>query len=448
MAVIDARAAAQAHLVPHFTSAAMWSEDRWPMLDRGEGAYVWTTDGVRYLDGLSGLFCNNLGHGRTDLVEAMAAQAARLPFGPCWGMTHTAAAAAADAVTGYGPDGLDRVFFVSSGSEAVESAMKLARCFHVANGEPQRTTVVARRWAYHGTTLGALSATGIPKLRAPFEPMLRGVVHAPTTREVDDPAAALEAVVLEAGPETVSMVLAEPVQNGGGAIVPPDGYWAELRRICDRHGILLCADEVITGFGRIGAPFASERFGIRPDLATFAKGVTSAYVPMGGVLASSAVVDTVDRSPMGAFLHGSTFGAHPVAAAVAVATIDAMRREAIPDAVRTREPALRARLDALRDAHDTVAEVRGAGFFYALELTGSRTRGIPLTAEQSAELLGGLLVSWVWEERLLIRADDRGATMLVVSPPLTSDDAVLDELTEALARVLDRVDGYVAGGLA
>jgi adenosylmethionine-8-amino-7-oxononanoate aminotransferase len=443
MASLDARMAAQAHLVPHFTSAAMWAEDQWPLLDRGEGAYVWTTDGVRYLDGLSGLFCNNLGHGRADLVHAMTAQASRLPFGPCWGMTHTAAAAAAAAVTGCSPAGLDRVFFVSSGSEAVESAMKLARCFHVANGQPERTTVVARRWAYHGTTLGALSATGIPKLRAPFEPLLRGVVHAPTTREVDDPAAALATVIDEAGPETVSMVLAEPVQNGGGAIVPPDGYWPELRRICDRHGILLCADEVITGFGRIGATFASDRFGIRPDLVTFAKGITSAYVPMGGVLATGAVVDAIEASSMGAFLHGSTFGAHPVAAAVAVATIDALEREDIPGSVGRREGALRSGLDALLAAHDCVAEVRGAGFFYALELTQSRERGIPLTDEQAADLLGGRLISWVWEERLLIRADDRGATMLVVSPPLTSDDEVLADLLESLGRVLDRVDAHV-----
>jgi adenosylmethionine-8-amino-7-oxononanoate aminotransferase len=445
MTTVGPRAAARDHLIPHFTPESIWAADQWPMLDRGEGAYVWTVDGERYLDGLSGLFCNNLGHGRADLVEAMTAQASRLPFGPCWGMTHTAAAAAADAVTGYAPDGLDRVFFVSSGSEAVESAMKLARCFHVANGEAQRTTVVARRWAYHGTTLGALSATGIPKLRAPFEPLLHNVVHAANTREVDDPARAIEDAILAAGPETVSMVLAEPVQNGGGALVPPPGYWEELRAICDRHGVLLCADEVINGFGRVGARFGSERFGARPDLMTFAKGVTSAYVPMGGVLATDALVDRITSSSMGSFLHGSTFGAHPVAAAVAVATIDALRREQIAERVREREPALRARLDALAEAHDSVGEVRGCGFFYAIELTQSRARGVALTPEQSAELLGGLLTRWIWEEHLLIRADDRGATMIVIAPPLTSDDAVLTELLDAVSRVLDRVDAYVTG---
>ncbi len=438
-----ARTAARDHLIPHFTPESIWAGDGWPMLDRGDGAYVWTVDGERFLDGLSGLFCNNLGHGRTDLVEAMAGQAARLPFGPCWGMTHTAAAAAADALTRYAPDGLDRVFFVSSGSEAVESAIKLARCFHVANGEPRRTTVVARRWAYHGTTLGALSATGIPKLRAPFEPLLHDVVHAPNTREVDDPAAALEEEILVAGPDTVSMVLAEPVQNGGGALVPPRGYWEELRRICDKHGVLLCADEVITGFGRVGARWGGERFGARADLMTFAKGVTSAYVPMGGVVTTDAVVEAITASSMGSFLHGSTFGAHPVAAAVAVATIDALERERIPDRVRRKEPALLGRLDGLAQAHDCIGEIRGCGFFYAIELTQSRAKGLALTAAQSAELLGGLLTRWIWEERLLIRADDRGATMLVIAPPLTSEESVLDELVDAVSRILDRVEAHV-----
>jgi adenosylmethionine-8-amino-7-oxononanoate aminotransferase len=443
MTLTGPRSAARQHLIPHFTPQAIWADDHWPLLDRGEGAYVWTADGERFLDGLSGLFCNNLGHGRADLVKAMTDQAARLPFAPSWGMTHNAAVAAGDAVTGFAPAGLDRVFFVSSGSEAVESAIKLARCFHVANGEPQRTTVVSRRWAYHGTTLGALAATAIPKLRAPFEPLLHGVVHAPNTRESADPARAIEDAIVAAGPDTVTMVLAEPVQNGGGALVPPAGYWEALRRICDRYGVLLCADEVITGFGRVGARFGSDRFGIRPDLMTFAKGVTSSYVPMGGVLATDAVVDPVMASSMGSFLHGSTFGAHPVAAAVAVATVTALKAERIPEQVHDREPALRARLDALVAAHDSVAEVRGCGYFYAIELTQSRSREVGLTAEQSSELLGGLLTRWIWDERLLIRADDRGATMLVIAPPLTSDEAVLTELVDAVSRILDRVDAFV-----
>jgi adenosylmethionine-8-amino-7-oxononanoate aminotransferase len=448
---------ARRHFVPHFTSSALWRGVEWPIADRGEGAYVWTRDGERYLDGLSGLFCTNLGHGRADLVAALSSQLERLAFVPSWNMTHTAAIDAAAAVAGLAPDGLDQVFFVSSGSEAVESALKLARCHHLARGDHDRTKVIARRWSYHGNTLGALSVTGVPKLRAPFEPMLfDGVVHAPNTRQAslgttspEEAAArsaqAIEDAIVEAGPESVSVVVAEPVQNGGGAIVPPPGYWAELRRICDRYGVLLCADEVICGFGRLGAAFGSDRFGAEPDMLTFAKGVTSAYVPMGGVVARGEIVDAVADSELGSFVHGATFGAHPAAAAVAVANIDAMVREHVFDHVAEQEPSLRQGLDDLLGSHDSVREIRGCGFFYAIDLTRSRARGLELTAEQSQALLGGMLTRWVWDEKLLIRADDRGATMLVIAPPLICGAAELSELLERLSNVLDRVDAYVAG---
>jgi adenosylmethionine-8-amino-7-oxononanoate aminotransferase len=449
------RDVARRHLVPHFTPSTLWQEHDWPVVERGERAHVWTTDGRRYLDGLSGLFCTNLGHGRADLVAAMTEQAGRLAFASSWGMTHSAAIEAAAAVAGYAPDGLDRVFFVSTGSEAVESAVKLARCHHVARGETARTKVISRRWAYHGTTLGALAITGVPRLRAPFEDILSDdVVHVANTAEVArlvaDPervaheaALAVEDAIVAAGPETVSMVIAEPVQNGGGAIVPPAGYWSELRRICDRHGVLLCADEVICAFGRLGASFGSERVGARPDLVTFAKGVTSAYVPMGGVIATDEVMETITESPLGSFLHGSTFGAHPVAAATAVATIEALRSEEVPEHVAALEPQLRAGLDALTETHDCVGEVRGCGFFYAIELVRSRERGLPLSESEARELLGGLLLRWIWEQGLLIRADDRGVTALVLAPPLICGPDELSELLEKVSAVLDRVSAHL-----
>jgi adenosylmethionine-8-amino-7-oxononanoate aminotransferase len=452
------RDAARRHLIPHFTQSALWHEVDWPLAERGEGAYVWTSDGTRYLDGLSGLFCTNLGHGRADLVAAMAEQAGTLPYVPSWNMTHAAAVEAAEAVARFAPAGLDQVFFVSSGSEAVDSAMKLARCHHVARGEAERTKVIARRWAYHGTTLGALAATGVPRLRAPFEPMLfDGVVHVANTAEVRATAGspadharlaadAVERAILDAGPETVSMVIVEPVQNGGGAIVPPTGYWAELRRICDRHGVLLCADEVICAFGRLGAPFGSDRVGAAPDLVTFAKGATSAYAPMGGVVARRSVVEAIADSPLGSFVHGSTFGAHPVAAAVAVANIRALEEEHVVDRVIGLEGVLRTGLDALAAAHDTVHEVRGCGFFYAIELARSRERGLALTEDQARDLLGGRLTRWIWDERLLIRADDRGATSLVLAPPLICGAAELAELLDGVSGVLDRVDAHLAAG--
>jgi adenosylmethionine-8-amino-7-oxononanoate aminotransferase len=259
-------------------------------------------------------------------------------------------------------------------------------------------------------------------------------------------AEAVERAILDAGPETVSMVIAEPVQNGGGAIVPPTGYWAELRRICDRHGVLLCADEVICAFGRLGAAFGSDRVAAAPDLVTFAKGVTSAYVPMGGVVARRSVVEAIADSPLGSFVHGSTFGAHPVAAAVAVANIRALEAEHIVDRVIGLEGLLRTGLDALAAAHDTVREVRGCGFFYAIELARSRERGLPLTEDQARDLLGGRLTRWIWDEHLLVRADDRGATSLVLAPPLICGEAELAELLDGVSGVLDRVDAHLAAG--
>jgi adenosylmethionine-8-amino-7-oxononanoate aminotransferase len=452
----DERARARRHLVPHFTKRAGWRQADFPVVDRGEGVWVWDTEGNRYLDGLSGLFCTNLGHGRADLVAAATEQMTRLAYEPSWGLTHTAAVEAAEAIAGIAPAGLDAVFFVSSGSEAVESAVKLARSFHLANGDPRRTGIIARQWAYHGTTLGALAVTGVPRMRAPFVPLLfDGVRHVANTLGTQDASPSevaslacvreVEQAILAAGPENVSLVIAEPVQNGRGALVPPDGYWAALRAICDRHGVLLCADEVISGFGRVGTWFGSERVGAAPDLVTFAKGATSGYAPLGGVLTSGRLAEAIEASPMGGFVHGATFGAHPMAAAVATATVRAMRDEGVVDHVASLQGHLAAGLAGLLDAHDAVGEVRGTGFFHAIELVGSRRAGRPLSDTQSAELLGGLLTRWVWDEGLLVRADDRGATMLVVAPPLVSTADELDELLARLDRVLARVDAHVAG---
>src|SRR5829696_2232982 len=448
---------ARRHLVPHFTKRAGWRDAEFPIVERGEGVWVWDRDGRRYLDGLSGLFCTNLGHGRKDLAAAAAEQMATLAFTPTWGLTHQSAIDAAEAIAGVAPAGLDEVFFVSSGSEAVESVIKLARSYHLANGDAQRTKIIAREWAYHGTTLGALSVTGVPRMRAPFMSMLfDGVRHVPGTigATVEHPseAAALacvraveEAIIAE-GPDTVSMVIAEPLQNGRGAVVPPDGYWAALRTICDRYGVLLAADEVICGFGRLGRWFGSERVGAAPDLVTFAKGATSGYAPLGGVICRPELVAAIEGSPLGGFVHGSTFGAHPLAAALVTATVAAMRDEGVVEHVAELEDHLRERLDALVEGHDTVGERRGTGFFHAFELVGSRSAGQPLTDEQSAALLGGLLTRWVWDAGLLIRADDRGATMLVVAPPLVSTVDELDELATRLDTVLERVDAFVSSG--
>jgi len=344
----------------------------------------------------------------------------------------------------------------------VESALKFARCYHLANGDDQRHKVIAREWAYHGTSLGALALTGIPNLRDPFLPMLAGPVrHGPNTLgsclvpgqsagELPCVTAIEEAIVAE-GPETVAMVIAEPVQNGRGALVPPEGYWQELRRICDAYGVLLCADEVINSFGRLGHWFGSERFGAEPDLITFAKGVTSAYVPLGGLIARGSHVERVWDSPLAMFVHGSTFGGHPVSTAVATANMTALRDEGVLANVLENEDRLAAGLRDLMAAHACVKDVRGAGYFYAVELMRDRERGIDLTEDEFASLLpGGALDRFVREARVLVRPDSRGAAMLMISPPLVAKAEVIDDLLRRVDQVLDRVGGWLrtsGGGL-
>ena len=440
------RAAAQANLVPHYTKGTAWRGD-FPVIASGSGCYLADTDGNEYLDGLSGLFCTNLGHGRSDLAAVAMKQMEQLGFFPNWGFASPPSIEAAQLIAERAPEGLDEVFFVSTGSEAVESAIKFARNYHVARGEESRYKVIARTWAYHGTTLGALSVTGIPKVRKQFQPLLwEGVRHVPNTCDgsgaPEDPIAdwpcvlELEQAILDEGPETVSMVVAEPVQNGRGAVVPPAGYWAELRRICDEYGILLCADEVINGFGRLGDWFGSCRLGIDPDMITFAKGVTSAYQPLGGVIIRNSLVEETWDSELGMFNHGSTFGGHPVACAVAAATIKALDEEDVIGNVLANESYFQAHLDALTTKYDMIKEWRGMGYFYAVELMESRERGVELNDEDRAVLEGGQLAAFVKETGLIIRPDDRGATFLTLAPPLVANREVLDDLCVRMDRAM------------
>lgn len=440
---------ARRHLLPHFTKGKAWDHDNLGVIDRGEGCYVFDTNGVEYLDGLAGLFCTNMGHGRHDFAAAASKQMERLGFYPTWGWANPPAAEAAAMIAGYAPGDLSEVFFVSSGSEAVESVLKFARSYHVARGETERFKVISREWSYHGTTLGGLAVTGVPKFRNPFLPMLwDGVRHVRNTygdtAEELASAAAVEEMILAEGPETVAAVICEPVQNGRGGLVPPDGYWQELRRICDKYGVLLVADEVICAFGRFGHWFASERFGVVPDIISFAKGVTSAYQPLGGMIVRQPLVETVWESEMGAYMHGSTFGGHPVATAVAVANMRAIADEGIMGHVLSHEDGFRARMDALMEKHNCVKEVRGLGYFYAIELMTDREGGRELSDSQRAALQGGELASYVRDARILIRPDDRGATMLTVSPPLIADNDVLDDLASRIDQVLVRTQEFLA----
>ncbi len=443
------RSNAQKHLMPHFTKGSAWKHQSMGVIERGEGCYVYDTGGRKYLDGLAGLFCTNLGHGRMDLVQAAAEQMAQLPFYPTWGWGNPPAIEAATMIAAEAPGDLEEVFFVNSGSEAVESAVKFARSYHLSNGDDERFKVISREWSYHGTTLGGLSITGVPKFKAPFEPMLwTGTRHVRNTYgdtpDVLASAAAFEEMILAEGPETVSAIICEPVQNGRGGLVPPNGYWPELRRIADKYGVLLIADEVICAFGRFGHFFASERFNVVPDIITFAKGVTSAYQPLGGFIARIPLVESVWESPMGTYMHGATFGGHPVATAVAIANISAMRSEGIMQHVLDNEVGFRLRMDELLAKHNCLSEVRGLGYFYALELVADSETGTQLSDTQRAGLQGGGLTGMVRDAGLLIRPDDRGATMLVISPPLVADDLVLDDIQTRLDTILASTSKWIA----
>lgn len=430
------------HLALHFTSGAAWRSGDLPIFVRGDGCYVWDDTGRRVLDGLAGLFVVHIGHGRRDIVAAGSEQMLQLAYTPSWGQTHPAALDAAELITSLAPGDLEAVFFVSSGSEAVESAIKFSRQYHASQGEPQRYRVISRNLAYHGTTMGALSATGLDPIRDPFKPLLPGFHRVPNTLGFADGAAAakpVEDAIIAAGADEVAMVIAEPVQNGGGAIVPPDGYWAELRRICDEYGVLLVADEVINGFGRVGPWFGSELVGAEPDLLTFAKGVTSGYSPMGGMLIRRQLLDALVDSPNGQFTHGATWGGHPVSCAVSVANLNAMQDEDVIGNVAKYEGHFRERVDALLDTHDVVRDVRGAGYFYAIELARSRKAGVELSEDESSTLVRQVLPMLIDDADLLIRADDRGKAKLMLSPPLIADQVVIDELVAGVDQILERM---------
>lgn len=450
----DIRANAQKHLFPHFTRGAVWNDADLPVIVRGEGSYLYDDKGQRFLDGLAGLFCVNMGHGRSDIPAAATKQMEQLAYWSNWSAAHPASVEAATLIAGLAPGDLETVFFVNSGSEAVESAIKFARQYHVSQGHPERTKIISRDMSYHGTTLGALAVTGIPKLKAPFGRLMPDVLHVPHTLGETVPAGgtaadlpsvkALVAAIEAEGPETIAALFVEPVQNSRGALVPPEGYYPELRSICDRYGILMVSDEVICAYGRLGEWFGSAKYGVTPDLLTFAKGSTSGYAPLGGVLIREELAKGLLESPLaGVFTHGSTWGGHPVSTAVAVANITAMRDEDVLGNVRRLEPHFQAGLNQIRDTHPSIREWRGTGFFYAIEFTGDRNTGRELTEQQGIELVREVMPRAMREVNLITRPDDRGATMMMLSPPLVADQDVLDELLAGIDAVVTAVDAHV-----
>jgi len=434
---------ARRHLWMHFTRMGSFDEHHSvPVIVRGEGCYVYDEHGNRYLDGLSALYCVNVGHGRAELGEAALAQAKELGFYTNWSYAHPPSIELAARIAGLAPGNLNRVFFTSGGSEAVESAWKLAKAYQRAIGEKNRYKLVARNLAYHGVSMGALSATGLTPLREPFEPLTPGGIHVPNTNsyrwsEDRDPlwaADEIERAIEFEGPETVAAVILEPVQNGGGCFVPQDGYFQRVREICDRHGVLLISDEVICSWGRLGHMFGCERFGYQPDMITTAKGITSAYAPMGAVIAGDHLVEPF-LVGTAAFNHGFTFGGHPVACAVASANIDVIEREGLCENVRRNEGLFRELLDGLRDL-PIVGDVRGAGYFQAIELVRDKATKETFDDAESEHLLRGFLSGELYRRGLICRTDDRGDPIVQLSPPLIAGPAEFEEIVSILRPVL------------
>ena len=454
---------ARDHLLLHFSKPAV---DDLLILQRGEGPYVFDTNGNRYIDALSSLFCAQIGYSYgEEMATAASAQLTTLAFNTTWGTAHPAAIELAERLASVAPAGLEHVFFTGGGSEAVEAAWKLAREHFLAVGQPRRTKAIARRVAYHGVTLGALSFTGVQPFKEPFGRPAIDVTHVSNTNmfrggrgggPVGDPAAfcsqllaEAEAAILAAGPDEVAMIIAEPVQNAGGCLVAPPGYWTGLRELSDTYGILLMTDEVITGCGRLGEWIATGREGISPDLVSLAKGLTSAYAPMGAVLAAERVIAPIaERDAV--VRHGITFGGHPLSAAIARRNMEIFERDGILENVRALTPYLADRLRSLLEL-EIVGDVRGDGFFWAMELVKDDSN-VRFDKAERDELLRRFLPARLRAAGLIARADDRGDAVLQIAPPLISDKPLLDDIVSRLGDVLTDAGAHMrsrtAAGIA
>ncbi len=460
---------ARDHLWMHFARHSTFDHADIPVIVRGEGPYIWDAKGKRYLDALSGLFVSQLGHGRTELAEAAAAQARELAFMPLWSYAHPSAIELAEKVASYAPGDLNRVFFTSGGGEAVETAWKLAKNYFKLVGKPMKHKVISRAIAYHGTTQGALSITGLPLLKQQFEPLVPSTFRVPNTNFYratggstggswragsatdihsgpDHPesveafgrwAADQIAVAIEnEGPDTVAAVFLEPVQNAGGCFPPPPGYFQRVREICDDYDVLLVSDEVICAFGRLGHMFGADRFGYQPDIITVAKGITSGYAPLGAMIASDRLMAPF-LEPGAMFAHGYTFGGHPVSTAVGLKNLEIFEEERVLENVLDNEDAFRATLERLRDL-PIVGDVRGEGYFYGIELVKDQATRETFSDEECERILYGFVSKSLYAEGLYCRADDRGDPVVQLAPPLICTQEHFDEIEQILRVVLDK----------
>ncbi len=424
---------------------------RRPLLDRAEGVYMWDVSGKRYLDGSSGAMVSNIGHSNPVVLEAMRRQMEKSTFGYRLHFENEPAEEFARRIAERMPTGLDRVFFVSGGSEAVESCLKLARQYAIATGESSRFKVISRFPSYHGSSLGALSVTGMSLMSAPFAPMMHEMpkIPAPTCYLDRDGlsdherglkyARYLRDEILRQGPETVLAFIMEPVGGAStGALVAPDSYYGEIRRICDEFGILLIADEVMSGAGRTGQYLACDHWGMRPDLIAFSKGFGAGYVPLGAMVADRRIADAVIDS--GGFIHGFTYAGNPLACAAGLAVLGEIERLGLVEAAQAQGDKLKARLHALMQRYGFVGDVRGKGLLLAFELVADRETMEPLPVDLNAH---NRLVDIAYEKGLIIYSRrTRGGRLgdhFLVCPPLIVTD---DQIDEIMGIIVDSLDTF------
>lgn len=430
----------------HFTQMKNVLDDPHPIIiERGEGSRVWDADGKEYIDGLSGLFCVNVGYGRQEIIDAITKQLQKISYVSPFSFPNEPAIELAAKLAALSPIGSDaRVFFVTGGSEAVESALKISKQYQRLRGFQGRYKTISRRVAYHGTTMGALSVGGLTGIRKMFEPLVPGARHVPLphryrcdycadktectlqcTREVEN-------VVEFEYPETIAALIMEPVQNSGGCIVPPRTYYPEIRRITRESGILMIMDEVICGFGRTGKLFGSEHWGIQPDLMTLAKGMTSAYYPLGAVIVRKEIADAFIGEEAKKLLHGITFGGHPVAAAAALANIAIIERENLVRRSAEMGSYFQAELHKALDRHPAVGDIRGLGLFVGIELVTDKAKRTPMP--------GGAKMGWLSDQLLMrgliARCDDRLDPVIQLSPPLVITRQEIDKIVGILDEVI------------
>jgi adenosylmethionine-8-amino-7-oxononanoate aminotransferase len=421
-----------------------------PQLDRAEGIYMWDKSGKRYLDGSSGAMVSNIGHSNAAVLDAMRAQMDKSTFGYRLHFQTEAGEALAERTASLAPAGLERVFFVSGGSEAVESAIKLARQYALTQKQSQRFKVISRYPSYHGCTLGALAVTGYAPMTAPFDPMMQRMPKIPAPRayldglNADDQATGLhyadmlEAKILEEGPDTVLAFIVEPVGGAStGALVPPNGYMQRIREICTKYGVLLIHDEVMTGGGRTGKFFGAEHWNVVPDLITISKGFGGGYVPLGAVIAREDIVEAVLDS--GGFIHGFTYAGNPLACAAGLAVLNEIDRQGMIENAASMGSLLKSRLSALMNRYPFIGDVRGKGLLLAFELVSDRITMNPLPPAMNAH---SKLVDIAYENGLIIYSRrTRGGydgDHFLVCPPMIITPEGIEEIIEGLASSLDQ----------